>query len=56
MTVPEENRRKTDTTDDVLETREQRSAEQGRERGASGRTLREAMEEAEVRPEDYEEK
>ncbi|MGV9253125.1 hypothetical protein [Streptomyces sp. NPDC003697] len=52
MTVPEENRPKTDTTDEVLEKREEN---QSQDSGATGRTLREALEEAQVRPEDYEE-
>ncbi|MET8246422.1 hypothetical protein ABZV31_19575 [Streptomyces sp. NPDC005202] len=46
MTVPEENRPKTDATDEVLEQREQ---------GATGRTMREALEEAQVRPDDFKE-
>ncbi|CAM5341145.1 hypothetical protein [Streptomyces fumanus] len=56
MTVPEENRPKTDTTDEVLEktTREHGQDEHGdRAAGATGRTLREALEEAHVRPDDY---
>ncbi|MEU6807871.1 hypothetical protein ABZ920_02400 [Streptomyces sp. NPDC046831] len=52
MTVPEENRPKTDTTDEVLENREENESQDA---GATGRTLREAFEEAQVRPEDYEE-
>lgn len=63
MTVPEENRAKTGTTDDTLKaqgaTREAKGpAERGetKDRGATGRTLREAMEEARVRPDDFEEK
>ncbi|MFD7711628.1 hypothetical protein ACFV6E_39720 [Streptomyces sp. NPDC059785] len=51
MTVPEENRRKTDTTEPLLENRE----EQLHARGGTGRTLREALEEARVRPDDFEE-
>ncbi|GAB2871757.1 hypothetical protein GCM10027074_44250 [Streptomyces deserti] len=57
MTVPEENRAKTETTDDVLENtvgNEQRSG--SRPPGATGRTMREALEEAEVRPDDYDER
>ncbi|GHB46825.1 hypothetical protein GCM10010377_42190 [Streptomyces viridiviolaceus] len=53
MTVPEENRPKTDTTDDVLDQREESAS---RPQGATGRTMREALEEARVRPDDYEEK
>lgn len=63
MTVPEENRRKTGTTDDTLNapgaTREARGPKEPaetREQGATGRTLREALEEAHVRPDDFEEK
>ncbi|MGX4687893.1 hypothetical protein [Streptomyces sp. JNUCC 63] len=53
MTVPEENRPKTDTTDEVLENRQE---DKPKGRGATGRTMREAMEEAEIRPDDFEEK
>ncbi|WP_198668703.1 hypothetical protein [Streptomyces triticisoli] len=53
MTVPEENRPKTDTTDEVLENRQE---DRPKEPGATGRTMREAMEEAEIRPDDFEEK
>ncbi|MEU6911287.1 hypothetical protein ABZ935_39075 [Streptomyces coeruleorubidus] len=52
MTVPEENRPKTQTTDEVLEHQDEH---QNRPPGASGRTMREALEEAEVRPDDYDE-
>ncbi|GAA3980430.1 hypothetical protein GCM10022384_32140 [Streptomyces marokkonensis] len=52
MTVPEENRPKTDTTDNVLE---QRDEDASRPPGATGRTMREALEEAHVRPDDYDE-
>jgi hypothetical protein len=52
MTVPEENRPKTETTDEVLE---QQDENRSRPPGASGRTMREALEEAEVRPGDYDE-
>ncbi|MEU0245564.1 hypothetical protein ABZ192_14755 [Streptomyces sp. NPDC006235] len=52
MTVPEENRPKTETTDEVLE---QQDENRSRPTGASGRTMREALEEAEVRPDDYDE-
>ncbi|MFC7898332.1 hypothetical protein [Streptomyces sp. NPDC057381] len=54
MTVPEENRPKTDTTDDVLEQRE--NEETLRQQGGTGRTMREALEEAHVRPDDYDER
>ncbi|UCM88190.1 hypothetical protein [Streptomyces marincola] len=57
MTVPEENRPKTPTTDETLtepERGERRRApgrdEPGRGQGA---TMREALEDAEVTPEDY---
>lgn len=59
MTVPEENRRKTRTTDDVI-THPQKIENENKEKAderapdASGRTMREAMEEAGVKPEDYE--
>ncbi|GAA3889365.1 hypothetical protein [Streptomyces sedi] len=55
MTVPEENRPKTTTTDPELT---DPAPEQGdpRETGdGTGRTLREALEEADVTPDDYEE-
>ncbi|MFI6412601.1 AAA family ATPase [Streptomyces sp. NPDC050585] len=55
VTVPEENRPKTTTTDDVIEATETED-QQERQPGGSGRSLREAMEEAGVRREDYEEK
>ncbi|MFI5675300.1 hypothetical protein [Streptomyces cellulosae] len=51
MTVPEENRPKTQTTDDLLEQREENPQQAA---GATGRTMREALEEAEVRPDDFE--
>ncbi|MEU0200100.1 MULTISPECIES: hypothetical protein [unclassified Streptomyces] len=53
MTVPEENRPKTQTTDEVLE---QPDENRNRPPGATGRTMREALEEAEVRPDDYDER
>ena len=62
MTVPEENRAKTDTTDEVLDDRRNRQPGQeshedaNRPPGATGRTMREALEEARVRPDDYDEK
>ncbi|MGX1479598.1 UNVERIFIED_CONTAM: hypothetical protein RKD50_008406 [Streptomyces canus] len=51
MTVPEENRRKTETTDELLAN----SPEEGETSapGGSGRTLREAFEEARVEPDDF---
>ncbi|MFD5266425.1 hypothetical protein [Streptomyces sp. NPDC058335] len=52
MTVPEENRKKTDTTDEVIG--EGADTEASSQPGAAtGRTMREAMEEAGVRSEDY---
>ncbi|MFF0459685.1 hypothetical protein [Streptomyces mexicanus] len=53
MTVPEENRPKTDTTDEVVDNREEDTPKQA---GATGRTLREALQEADVSPDDFEEK
>ncbi|MDI9830317.1 MULTISPECIES: hypothetical protein [unclassified Streptomyces] len=55
MTTPEENRPKTDTTDEVLT--EKNASEAGTpDAGATGRTVKEALEEAGVSPEDFEEK
>ncbi|WLW49888.1 hypothetical protein [Streptomyces sp. YU58] len=51
MTVPEENRPKTGTTDELLENRETNTP---RTPGGTSRTLREALEEAQVRPDDFE--
>ncbi|MFI6106728.1 hypothetical protein [Streptomyces sp. NPDC051310] len=51
VTVPEENRPRTKSTDDVIETRDSGTSP-GQDKGASGRTLREAMEEAGLRPDD----
>ncbi|GGZ84727.1 hypothetical protein ACFOOM_23880 [Streptomyces echinoruber] len=54
MTVPEENRSKTGTTDAFLDDPEGREQREEREsQGGTGRTLREALEEAQVRPEDF---
>ncbi|GGX89379.1 hypothetical protein [Streptomyces minutiscleroticus] len=53
MTTPEENRPKTETTEPLLE---QREGTEQQPAGATGRTLREALEEADVNPEDFEEK
>lgn len=51
VTVPEENRPKTASTDEVVATRDEGTpAEQGN--GATGRTMREAMEEAGLHPDD----
>ncbi|MET9506577.1 hypothetical protein ACFYO5_21180 [Streptomyces sp. NPDC006259] len=52
MTVPEENRKKTDTTDEVIGEGADTGAA-SRPGEATGRTMREAMEEAGVRSEDY---
>lgn len=52
MTVPEENRPKTTSTDDVIAPGDEGTAEQDKDNGATGRTLREAMEEAGLAPED----
>ncbi|MFG2679799.1 hypothetical protein [Streptomyces sp. NPDC048392] len=54
MTVPEENRPKTDTTDDVLDQR-RREEDEPPTTGGTGRTMREALEEAHVRPDDFDE-
>ncbi|MFJ4817454.1 MULTISPECIES: hypothetical protein [Streptomyces] len=53
MTVPEENRPKTETTDELLEHQDDHRSGQP---GATGRTMREALEEAEVRPDDYDDR
>jgi hypothetical protein len=50
VTVPEENRPKTTSTDDVVRTPEDLTSEQGN--GATGRTMREALEEAGLSPGD----
>ncbi|MFF9201790.1 hypothetical protein ACF1AE_08175 [Streptomyces sp. NPDC014986] len=54
MTVPEENRPKTRDTDDIVE--EHREQEEERDQGGTGRTMREALEEAEIRPDDFDER
>ncbi|MEU0163574.1 MULTISPECIES: hypothetical protein [Streptomyces] len=51
MTVPEENRPKTTTTDDTLGAQDE-GATVEQDTGATGRTLREAMEEAGLSPDD----
>ncbi|CAM5300040.1 hypothetical protein [Streptomyces pilosus] len=53
MTVPEENRPKTRDTDEIVE---QRQDDGTRAQGGTGRTMREALEEAEIRPDDYDER
>ncbi|MDT6987640.1 hypothetical protein ACFSUJ_32005 [Streptomyces lusitanus] len=54
MTVPEENRPKTHDTDETLEQR--REGGDAQAQGGTGRTMREALEEAEIKPDDYEER
>ncbi|MGW7051043.1 hypothetical protein [Streptomyces sp. NPDC054887] len=51
MTVPEENRPKTTSTDEVVNDTQEA---QKQDAGGSGRTIREAMEEAGVNREDFE--
>lgn len=53
MTVPEENRPKTETTDALLDHRDENRP---RPPGGTGRTMREALEEAEVHPDDYDDR
>ena len=53
MTVPEESRPKTETTDDLLDHQDENRP---RPAGGTGRTMREALEEAEVRPGDYDDR
>ncbi|MFI5567132.1 hypothetical protein ACIA6T_07135 [Streptomyces sp. NPDC051740] len=53
MTVPEENRPKTRDTDDIVE---QQDDDEARARGGTGRTMREALEEAEIKPDDFRER
>ena len=52
MTVPEENREKTETTDPVVSKRTEAEDER---KGEEGRSMREALDDAGVTPEDYEE-
>jgi hypothetical protein len=54
VTVPEESRRKTDTTDEVI--REAAPGADDERAGGEGSTIREALQDAGVRPEDYEER
>lgn len=62
MTVPEENRPKTETTDETIaeagrsagEGEEREESGRGRHQDASGRSMQEALDEAGVKPEDYE--
>ena len=53
MTVPEENRPKTRDTDRVVE---RHDGNEARARGGTSRTLREALEEVEIKPDDFEER
>lgn len=53
MTVPEENRPKTRDTDDVVERQDD---DEARTRGGTGRTMREALEEADIKPDDFRER
>jgi 3-oxoacyl-(acyl-carrier-protein) synthase len=53
MTVPEENRPKTRDTDDSVEQRQDRKTP---DQGGTGRTMREALEEAELEPDDFQER
>ncbi|MGW6546448.1 hypothetical protein ACWGBH_26915 [Streptomyces massasporeus] len=53
MTVPEENRPTTETTDDLLDHKDDHHP---RTPGGTGRTMREALEEAEVRPGDFDDR
>ncbi|GAA4679932.1 hypothetical protein GCM10023347_38310 [Streptomyces chumphonensis] len=58
MTVPDGNRPKTEKTENAPRTPSDepgRTRPEDSEHGATGRTMREALEEADVRPEDYEE-
>ncbi|MBT3153885.1 hypothetical protein HTV45_23945 [Streptomyces sp. CHD11] len=51
MTVPEESRPKTTSTDDVIGTPDEKD-DAGQRDGATGRTMREAMDEAGLSPDD----
>jgi hypothetical protein len=55
MTVPEESRPKTGSTDDVLTEKDTTEAET-HNTGGTGRTVKEALEEAGVSPDDFEER
>ncbi|MFF9086075.1 hypothetical protein ACF1BE_06620 [Streptomyces sp. NPDC014991] len=56
MTVPEENRPKTESTDEVLKDTDATDATDQPAAGATGRTVEEALEEAGISPDDFEEK
>ena len=53
MTVPEENRPKTTATDKAMESKDADREE--RQPGGTGRSMREAMEEAGIQRDDFEE-
>lgn len=55
MTVPDENRPKAEKTDDTAVARPDEERPPKHEEGA-GRSMREALEKADITPEDYEEK
>jgi 3-oxoacyl-(acyl-carrier-protein) synthase len=57
MTVPDENRPKTGKTDDtsVAKPDEERRSQQKQENQGARRSMREALDEADITPEDYEE-
>jgi hypothetical protein len=55
MTVPEENMPKTTTTDDIIDQRDEQDAGKESAHGAKSRDMREALDEAGVRPEDVQE-
>ena len=55
MTVPEENRPKTPTTDPELTDPDAERRDPTETGDGTGRTLREALEEADVTPDDYQE-
>jgi hypothetical protein len=53
VTVPEENRPKTTATDKAMESKD--TDREDRQPGGTGRSMREAMEEAGIRRDDFEE-
>ncbi|MEU9981009.1 hypothetical protein [Streptomyces sp. NPDC050856] len=56
MTVPEENRPKTGTTDEIVKDTGDAADAAEESAGGTGRTIKEALEEAGVSREDFEEK
>ncbi|NJP48784.1 hypothetical protein HCJ93_01500 [Streptomyces sp. SBST2-5] len=57
MTVPEESRPKTRTPDDAGQAPDtERARNHEQDAGGTGRTLREALEEAQIRPDDFEDR